>query len=154
MNIDTSTDESPVDVLIEGGGFPAFWYCLGYGRQYISNKKPKLIAGYSSGSIVALLLLFPNINLLDIIETYANYINCCNIFSLEYSIRNMLEIILPEYASPLVVSSSKTILSSVPFAGSLEPFWSATPPLIIFTKPAALFPPVPVFVNAKLSPTS
>ena len=98
MNIDTSTDESPVDVLIEGGGFPAFWYCLGYGRQYISNKKPKLIAGYSAGSIVALLLLFPNINLLDIIETYANYINCCNIFSLEYSIRNMLEIILPEYA--------------------------------------------------------
>lgn len=98
MNIDTSTHESPVDVLIEGGGFPAFWYCLGYGRQYISNKKPKLIAGYSSGSIVALLLLFPNINLLDIIETYTNFINCCSLCSLESSIRNMVSVILPDYA--------------------------------------------------------
>ena len=92
----TTNEEYSVDLLIEGGGFPAFWYCLGYGKQYIKVNKPKFIAGYSAGSIVAVLLLFPNLNILDILETYITYIHCCNIFSLEYCIRNMMNDILPE----------------------------------------------------------
>ena len=91
----TINEEYSVDLLIEGGGFPAFWYCLGYGKQYIKQNKPKFIAGYSAGSIVAVLLL-SDLNILDIIETYINYINCCNICSLEYCIRNMMNDILPE----------------------------------------------------------
>ena len=59
-------EEYSVDLLIEGGGFPAFWYCLGYGKQYIKVNKPKFIAGYSAGSIVAVLLLFPDLNILNI----------------------------------------------------------------------------------------
>jgi hypothetical protein len=94
-------EEYSVDLLIEGGGFPAFWYCLGYGKQYIKQNKPKLIAGYSSGSIVAVLLLFPELNILDILETYVSYIHCCNIFSLEYCVRNMMNDILPEDAYKL-----------------------------------------------------
>lgn len=92
----TIYEEYSVDLLIEGGGFPAFWYCLGYGKQYIKVNNPKLIAGYSSGSIVAVLLLFPELTMFNILEIYINYIYCCNIFSLEYCIRNMMNDILPE----------------------------------------------------------
>ena len=73
--MNTDTCNNPVDVLIEGGGYPAFWYCLGYGKQFISQYKYKLIAGYSSGSIVAVLLLFPKLNILTILEIYINTYN-------------------------------------------------------------------------------
>ena len=92
----TINEEFSVDLLIEGGGFPAFWYCLGFSKEYIQYNSPKLIAGYSSGSIVAVLLLLPTINLVHITEAYINYIHCCNICSLEYCIRNMMNDILPE----------------------------------------------------------
>ena len=35
----TIHEEYSVDLLIEGGGFPAFWYCLGYSKQYIKKNK-------------------------------------------------------------------------------------------------------------------
>ena len=63
-------------------------------------------------------------------------------------------IVLPSYESPLVVSSSKTILSSTPVAAAVEPFWSAIPPFTILTNPAAFLPFVPVFVNVSVSPIS
>ena len=61
---------------------------------------------------------------------------------------------LPSYASPLVVSSSKTILSSTPVAAAVLPFWSAIPPFTTLIKPAALPPCVPVFTKVNASPIS
>tara|TARA_B100001769_G_scaffold195119_1_gene155557 strand:+ start:45389 stop:46069 length:681 start_codon:yes stop_codon:yes gene_type:complete len=80
-------------ILIEGGGYPAFWYCLGYCKQYIKSTTPKFIAGYSAGSIVAVLLLLPDITLIDILEIYVNNITCCIFCSLESNIRKMMNIL-------------------------------------------------------------
>ena len=47
-----------MNIVFEGGGFPAFWYGLGYGMKFLENEKPTFLAGYSAGALVAALLLF------------------------------------------------------------------------------------------------
>lgn len=82
-------------LLIEGGGFPAFWYSFGYGKQLLRQITPKFIAGYSSGSLVAVLLLLPNYNTHGIMELFYNTARCCNICALEPLIRSTMTECLP-----------------------------------------------------------
>ena len=96
--IQKNHNENDNKLLIEGGGFPAFWYCYGNGKQMMNYYEPSLIAGYSAGSIVAILLLIPEINIFQLLETYANCIKCCELYSLEYIVRTMMQDILPNNA--------------------------------------------------------
>lgn len=44
-------------VVFEGGGFPAFWYGLGYGLKMIENREMYILSGYSAGALVAAILV-------------------------------------------------------------------------------------------------
>jgi hypothetical protein len=83
-------------LLIEGGGFPAFWYSFGYGKQLLRQISPKFIAGYSAGSLVAVLLLVPDINTHIVMELIFATSHCCNICALEPLIRNTMVQCLPD----------------------------------------------------------
>jgi hypothetical protein len=52
----TTSNNRIEKLLIEGVGFPEFWYSFGYGKQMLRQIMPKFIAGYSAGSLVAVLL--------------------------------------------------------------------------------------------------
>ena len=82
-------------LLIEGGGFPAFWYSFGYGKQMLRQITPKFIAGYSAGSLVAVLLLLPDTNTHGIMELFYSTSRCCNICALESLIRTTMSACLP-----------------------------------------------------------
>ena len=45
-----------MNIVFEGGGFPAFWYGLGYGMKFLDTDRPAFFAGYSAGALVATLL--------------------------------------------------------------------------------------------------
>ena len=83
-------------LLIEGGGFPAFWYSFGYSKQFMRKITPRLIAGYSAGSLVAVLMLLSDVTTHSIMELFYETSQCCNICLLEPLIRNTMEIILPD----------------------------------------------------------
>ena len=38
-----------MNIVFEGGGFPAFWYGLGYGMELLEHERPAFLAGYSVG---------------------------------------------------------------------------------------------------------
>ena len=82
-------------LLIEGGGFPAFWYSFGYGKQFMRQITPKFIAGYSAGSLVAVLLLVPDSNTHNIMELFYRSARCCNLCLLETLIRTTMTECLP-----------------------------------------------------------
>ena len=91
-----SDSKNQVDkLLIEGGGFPAFWYSFGYSKQFLRKITPRFIAGYSAGSLVAVLMLLSDIRNHIIMELFYETSRCCNICLLEPLIRNTMEIILP-----------------------------------------------------------
>jgi hypothetical protein len=73
-------------LLIEGGGFPAFWYSFGYGKQMLRQITPKFIAGYSAGS---------DTNTHGIMELFYSTSRCCNICALESLIRTTMSACLP-----------------------------------------------------------
>ena len=91
----TSPKISIEKLLIEGGGFPAFWYSFGYGKQMLRQITPKFIAGYSAGSLVAVLLLVPDTNTHGIMELFYSTSRCCNICALEPLIRSTMSACLP-----------------------------------------------------------
>ena len=57
-------------IVFEGGGFPAFWYGLGYGIEFLQHEKPKFLGGYSAGALVAALLTCSNIDIDAITRLY------------------------------------------------------------------------------------
>ena len=61
-----------MNIVFEGGGFPAFWYGLGYGMKFLENEKPTFLAGYSAGALVATLLTCSNIDMETVVELYGN----------------------------------------------------------------------------------
>tara|TARA_B000000477_G_scaffold119256_1_gene119535 strand:- start:118 stop:819 length:702 start_codon:yes stop_codon:yes gene_type:complete len=91
----TSSNNRLEKLLIEGGGFPAFWYSFGYGKQMMRQITPTFIAGYSAGSLVAVLLLLPDCNTHQIMELFYNTAGCCNICALEPLIRSTMSTSLP-----------------------------------------------------------
>ena len=91
----TDLKRSIEKLLIEGGGFPAFWYSFGYGKQMLRQITPKFIAGYSAGSLVAVLLLLPDTNTHGIMELFYSTSRCCNICALESLIRTTMSACLP-----------------------------------------------------------
>tara|TARA_B110000259_G_C13968349_1_gene383655 strand:+ start:577 stop:1251 length:675 start_codon:yes stop_codon:yes gene_type:complete len=91
----TTSNNRIEKLLIEGGGFPAFWYSFGYGKQMMRQITPKFIAGYSAGSLVAVLLLLPNSNTHGIMELFYNTARCCNLCALEPLIRSTMTECLP-----------------------------------------------------------
>ena len=75
-------------ILIEGGGFPAFWYNYGYGYKLLKNIKTKtdcssnMLVGYSAGALVSAILIFDEIEIDDVIKISTNILN-------DYSNRNI-----------------------------------------------------------------
>ena len=82
-------------LLIEGGGFPAFWYSFGYSKQFFRKITPRFVAGYSAGSLVAVLMLISDVTTHNIMELFYQTSSCCNICFLEPLIRNTMDIFLP-----------------------------------------------------------
>ena len=82
-------------LLIEGGGFPAFWYSFGYSKQFFRKITPRFVAGYSAGSLVAVLMLISDVTTHSIMELFYQTSSCCNICFLEPLIRNTMDIFLP-----------------------------------------------------------
>lgn len=61
-----------MDIVFEGGGFPAFWYGLGYGMKFLDTDRPAFFAGYSAGALVATLLTCSNVDIETIVDLYRN----------------------------------------------------------------------------------
>lgn len=59
-----------MNLVFEGGGFPAFWYGLGYGMKFLENETPSFMAGYSAGALVATLLTCSNVDIETIVDLY------------------------------------------------------------------------------------
>ncbi len=59
-------------IIFEGGGFPAFWYGLGYGIELLKDNTPTFCAGYSAGALVAVILTCSNVEIERVIELYGN----------------------------------------------------------------------------------
>lgn len=82
-------------VIFEGGGFPAFWYGIGYGSKLIKQINPCLIAGYSAGALVAAVLVCSDYTIDDLVELYseASTFNKCG--GISRFVTSMMENILP-----------------------------------------------------------
>ena len=96
-------------ILIEGGGFPAFWYNYGYGYKLLKNIKtetdyrPNMLVGYSAGALVSTILIFDEIEIDDVIQITNNIFNdysnrIIGFGFLERTITNMFNEILPNDA--------------------------------------------------------
>ena len=92
-------------ILIEGGGFPAFWYNYGYAYKLLNNiKKYNMLVGYSAGALVSTILIFDEIKMDDIIEITNNIFTAYSNRNIGFGflgriIRNMFKKILPEDAN-------------------------------------------------------
>ncbi len=92
-------------ILIEGGGFPAFWYNYGYAYKLLHKKKKKfMLVGYSAGALVSTILIFDEIKLDDIIEITNNILIVYSNRNLRFGflgriIRSMFKKLLPEDAN-------------------------------------------------------
>lgn len=61
-----------MNIVFEGGGFPAFWYGLGYGIEFLKNERPAFLAGYSAGALVATLFTCSNVDIETVVELYGS----------------------------------------------------------------------------------
>ena len=59
-----------MNIVFEGGGFPAFWYGLGYGMELLEHERPAFLAGYSAGALVATLLTCSNVDIDTVVQLY------------------------------------------------------------------------------------
>lgn len=104
-------------ILIEGGGFPAFWYNYGYGYKllkHIKNKNidltPTMFVGYSAGALVSTILVFDKIEMDNIIKLTNEILNDYSNRNIGFGflgrlIRYMFNNILPEDAH--IISKNK-----------------------------------------------
>ena len=61
-----------MNIVFEGGGFPAFWYGLGYGMELLEHERPAFLAGYSAGALVATLLTCSNVDIDTVVQLYGS----------------------------------------------------------------------------------
>ncbi len=85
-------------VVFEGGGFPAFWYGLGYGLELLENETPTMFAGYSAGSLVAAVLCCCSLDVDSIIQMYTKLPFGSRFWGMERFIETVMDMILPPNA--------------------------------------------------------
>lgn len=85
-------------IVFEGGGFPAFWYGLGYGSELLQYESPTFLAGYSAGALVAAVLCCCNRDVESIVQIYTNLSLAGRFWGMERLIETMMETILPQNA--------------------------------------------------------
>lgn len=85
-------------VIFEGGGFPAFWYGIGYGSKLIKEINPCIVAGYSAGALVASLLVCSDFTIEHLLEVYndASTFNKCG--GISRFVTLMMDNLLPKDA--------------------------------------------------------
>lgn len=82
-------------VIVGGGGFPQFWYAIGFGRALIADRQPSLIAGMSAGSLVAALLVLSDHSIEDIMDVCVALVRESRPGAMAKVIKNMMDSLLP-----------------------------------------------------------
>ena len=136
-------------LLCKGGGFPAFWYTLGYGSVVYNDQK--IIEGYSSGALAATIILFFDNNLEEVIkvasesydETHIGLFGIC----LSDVIYKMLDKFLPIDAHIPVEGRLGIIISSLKMNGTIVRKWASRDELIDCVIASCFIPCISDFVG-------
>jgi len=101
-----------VDIWIDGGGFPAFWYNYGYATALIKGQKCRSVTGYSAGALVASMILC-GITVEAVADVALGLVADCGIGSLGDVVFNFCDRLLPDDAHH-VLSERVHILTADP----------------------------------------
>lgn len=82
-------------VIIEGGGFPAFWYGLGYGSNLVKHIRPTVIGGYSAGSLAAAIIVCSDLTVSEVVEVYGGTLSFNRCGGIAKFVTSMMDNVMP-----------------------------------------------------------
>lgn len=117
--------------MCDGGGFPAFWHCMGSGHAI----GPHRYVGWSSGAIAAVLLVtIPQITFTELVRAALDTRHAVHLGfgRLRYGIEHFLDALLPKDAHSICNGALEIILCDPRklFCARIETFWSTREQLI------------------------